>query len=323
MTKTEILINEFANQNGLSVYNGVIYGNYRGYDINISLQQNVKIFLVSLGVKESELMPSPEAMKEIAKKHKDVLSGATTSKVTVNFTVKPAAGKLENTMPRLAQALKIITYELTDIGYENCCQCCGSSLSGTYMSVAGTAACFCDACANAYIAKAAEIQQQEEQKSENIIGGAVGAFLGSVLGAVCIILISRLGYVAAISGMVMGVCALKGYELLGGKLTKRGAVISCIVMAVMVFLASFIDWGIIIANAYGIGIFDGISLVTPALAEGVIGFGDYVFNLILLYVFTALGAVPTIRNKLRAGKLKSTVYALPIPLNSENQSDID
>ena len=60
------------------------------------------------------------------------------------------------------------------------------------------------------------------------MGGVVGALIGSLLGAASIILLSQLGYVAAISGVIMAVCALKGYELLGGKLTKKGVIISAV-----------------------------------------------------------------------------------------------
>lgn len=321
--KTINLLKEFANQNSLMFENGVIYGNFGGYDVNITLQENAKIFLISLGVKINEQIPNPEDMKAIANKHRGILSGATMARLTANFTVKPAAGKLENTIPRLQQALNTIANELSSGGFVNCCQGCGSSQKGTYMSVAGTVVCVCDSCANTYTAKAAEIKQQEEQKRENLIGGVVGAFLGSLLGAICIILISRLGYVSAISGLVMGVCVLKGYEMLGGKLTNRGAVISCIIMAVMVYVANYIDWGIIIAKEFNIGLFNGIGLVAPALNEGVIAMGDYIFNLILLYLFTALGAIPSIRNKMKARELNTSVYALPSPINDNNGAIID
>lgn len=49
------------------------------------------------------------------------------------------------------------------------------------------------------------VQAQKKQKSENVIGGIVGALLGSLVGAACIILVSQLGYVAALSGIVMAV----------------------------------------------------------------------------------------------------------------------
>lgn len=75
-----------------------------------------------------------------------------------------------------------------------------------------------------------ELEQQNAQKTENLAGGIAGALIGSLLGVVCIVLLSQLGYVAAISGVLMAVGVLKGYEKLGGKLTKKGIVISMIIM---------------------------------------------------------------------------------------------
>lgn len=42
----------------------------------------------------------------------------------------------------------------------------------------------------------------------------MGALLGSLVGVVSIIIFSQLGYVAALSGVIMAVCTLKGYEML-------------------------------------------------------------------------------------------------------------
>ena len=67
---------------------------------------------------------------------------------------------------------------------------------------------------------------EQKKKRENIAAGIVGAFLGTLLGVVCIVIIDQMGYVASVSGFVMAICALKGYELLGGTLSKKGAVIS-------------------------------------------------------------------------------------------------
>lgn len=63
--------------------------------------------------------------------------------------------------------------------------------------------------------------QMMQQKKENAVGGIVGALPGSLVGVLCIILLSQMGYVAAVSGVVMAVGVLKGYELLGGKVSKK------------------------------------------------------------------------------------------------------
>ena len=58
--------------------------------------------------------------------------------------------------------------------------------------------------------------------------GIVGALIGSLIGAVVIVIVGQLGYVAAVSGLVMAICTLKGYEMLGKKLGTPGIIISCV-----------------------------------------------------------------------------------------------
>ena len=63
------------------------------------------------------------------------------------------------------------------------------------------------------------MEEQQKKRPENIPAGIVGAFLGTLLGVVCTVVIGQLGYVASVSGLIMAVGALKGYELLGGRLS--------------------------------------------------------------------------------------------------------
>ena len=42
-----------------------------------------------------------------------------------------------------------------------------------------------------------------------------GALAGTLIGVICIVITGQLGYVSALCGVVMGVCALRGYQMLG------------------------------------------------------------------------------------------------------------
>ncbi len=77
------------------------------------------------------------------------------------------------------------------------------------------------------------METKQKARPENVVAGVVGAFLGSLLGVVCTVVIGQLGYVASISGLIMAVGALKGYELLAGRLSKKGALISSVLIVVM------------------------------------------------------------------------------------------
>ncbi len=62
-----------------------------------------------------------------------------------------------------------------------------------------------------------DFELERKKPRDNVIAGIVGAFLGSLIGVACIVVINKLGYVSAISGVVMAVCAIKGYAMLGGQ----------------------------------------------------------------------------------------------------------
>ncbi len=147
------------------------------------------------------------------------------------------------------------------------------------------------------------MEQETKTRRENVAAGIVGAFLGTLLGVVCTVVISQMGYVASISGLIMAVGALKGYELLGGKLSKKGAVISSVLILFMTYLAQRISWAVSLMDALNRGPFDCFRAVPDMVDLGVIDGPAYWGNLVLLYLFTLLGAVPTIIGGLRSTEM--------------------
>ena len=89
----------------------------------------------------------------------------------------------------------------------------------------------CESCFGQVSEAAAQQNQTKMQKQEQVLPGIVGALIGSLIGAVVIVIVGQLGYVAAVSGLVMAICTLKGYEMLGKKLGTPGIIISCVLMS--------------------------------------------------------------------------------------------
>ncbi|MDE6589092.1 MAG: hypothetical protein K2K53_01835, partial [Oscillospiraceae bacterium] len=150
------------------------------------------------------------------------------------------------------------------------------------------------------------MEQETKTKQENVVAGIVGAFLGSLIGVVCAVVIGQLGYVASVSGLIMAVGALKGYELLGGCLSKKGAVISSILVVAMTYFAHRLTFAIALVSAIGTdwsGIFACFQAVPGLVKEGAIEGTAYWGNLVMLYLFTLLGAVPTILGGLRSASM--------------------
>lgn len=157
-----------------------------------------------------------------------------------------------------------------------------------------------------YRGEVVPMEQETKAKQENVVAGIVGAFLGSLIGVVCAVVIGQLGYVASVSGLIMAVGALKGYELLGGSLSKKGAVISSVLVVVMTYLAHRLTFAIALTSAIGSGlsgIFVCFQAVPDLVKEGAIEGSAYWGNLAMLYLFTLVGAVPTILGGLRSASM--------------------
>lgn len=148
-----------------------------------------------------------------------------------------------------------------------------------------------------------KLETKEKKRQENVVAGVVGAFLGTLVGVLCTVIIGQLGYMASVSGLIMAVGALKGYELLGGTLSKKGAVISCVFILIMTYLAHRITLSFTVASTLGIGIFDSFQVIPALVSEGILKARVYWGDLAMLYLFTLLGAVPTIIGGLRAVSL--------------------
>ena len=149
----------------------------------------------------------------------------------------------------------------------------------------------------------------EIQKPENVVTGTVGALLGAAIGAVVIILLGRMGMVAAASGIVLAVCTLKGYELLGGRLTKKGIAISVLLMLAVPYVADRIDWAFIImeqAQSEGLDWTFGecFQVIPQLIEEEIIEKDVYITNLVELYAFTGLGVVASLFGNKKQKKSK-------------------
>ena len=154
------------------------------------------------------------------------------------------------------------------------------------------------------------------ERRENVLTGLIGAFLGSLIGVACIVAIGQLGYVASISGVIMAVCAIKGYELMGGAMSRKGAVIACILIVVMTYLGNRLDFTVTVARLVGTDIFSTFQALNELFDAGYLNAGAYWGNLVMLYLFTLLGAVPTLITAFR----RATPVSIP-PASAGNAGE--
>lgn len=299
----------FAQQLGLRMDDsGAIYGQRGGYSWVIFAPDPRYPYqlLVSTGARRAAGSLSKEEVRQFKREHKEVFL-LTQRQATMSITVR---AKGSHGAERLETALNAFITLLRTQGFQPCCQNCGQDqpvegyfVSGGYMQV-------CDTCAQALKQTHNTAHVQRTQKSENVVGGIVGSLIGSLLGVVCIILLSQLGYVSALSGLIMAVCTLKGYEMLGGKLSNRGIVISIVVMIVMTFVGDRMDWAILASQQLEMPLPMAFQAIPMLLEQEIIVPTAYWTNLVLLYVFMVVGAVPTIRSSIRNRRFVDVVYRL-------------
>lgn len=165
---------------------------------------------------------------------------------------------------------------------------------------AADSATYCDYCGSPF--PTIEEKKEKEKKQGNVVAGAVGALIGAVIGGASIILVSRLGFVAAICGVILAVCTLKGYEIMGGSLNKTGVIICVVLMLITPYFADRLDWALLLMEDYkatyneSLTLGFAFSLIPDLISEGAIEMADYMKNLAMIYLFTVLGGASSVIN---------------------------
>lgn len=286
----------------LDAARNVIYGQRAEFEFLIyaSNSQYPYMFSVTVGAKSQIGTLDKADIKQFIKSVKPIANLIQEGNLlTMILSSTPKQDKLRENVNISINAL--IDF-MKSRGFTPCCQFCGQQTETSCYVSGGSYMHLCAECAGRMRNDVTLATQNKAGKRENVIGGIVGALLGSVLGIICIIVFGRMGRVATASGIVMAVCTIKGYELLGGKFTKKGVAISCLMMIVMTFVGNNMDWAIDIAEWYDVNFFTAFRGVIPLLQGGYLDTGVYYYNLALLYVFTAVGAVPTVIGALKDSK---------------------
>ena len=282
------------------------YGTVSGYAMKLEHYKNSKNYELVVPVTNGG-MPDKQTMKEIAKQI-DSVAMVTVKQYTVRFFIKmplTSGALLEN----ISAAISAVPEALRNSGWTNCCEASGRTDNLLFGVVGGEVLILTDEEYGKREIAVKERRYTRNEKGENVIGGIVGAFLGSIIGLIVIVLVGQLGYVAVLSGIVMGVCTVKGYALLGGKLSKKGAVLSFIIMVCMTFAAFILDT-CVYAIRKELGGFEDLELMVRVFIKTLFIEPTYVAELIKLFAFTLVGAVPAMLGAFKDEKLSMTAYKL-------------
>ena len=172
------------------------------------------------------------------------------------------------------------------------CNKCGADLNKN--------AKFCKQCGNKVEIVEEKVvgEQKLEPKKENIGLGILGALLGSLAGVVAIFAFDYIGFVASLSGLIMGFCTIALYKKFAVSISAKGIIISVIIMIIMTYLAVHLTYTIQIlklASSEGVEttfahVFKNLGAILQALEAK----GSFYGSLAMVYLFTILGAIGVI-----------------------------
>ena len=199
---------------------GILFGMQGGLHMMLmrsTSNQNFVSLVFSLTHSGQE--PDAAEIKAFVKSNKLIVNYSI-RRSRVEFILKPRFGSFKQ-IDQLEQVTGEVVSLLRTGGYQSCCQNCGQTVETDACIMAGVPSLLCDSCYQQLGHNQEQIQQESAGKPENVLAGVVGALLGCLLGVGCIVLLGQLGYVAALSGIVLAVCTLanrifSGY--LGGQL---------------------------------------------------------------------------------------------------------
>lgn len=146
-----------------------------------------------------------------------------------------------------------------------------------------------------------------EQGNWNILAGAVGAFLFSIIGGALYFVIYQAGIIAGICGLVIFTLANFGYGLFArtkNKASIAGLISSVAATVVMIFLAEYFCISFEIYQAFKefeITIFDAIRATPDFLAEAEIR-SAFTEDLVFAYIFGLAASISTIVSIVKARK---------------------
>lgn len=282
-------------------------GTVDGYKVTLNPTTENKALILSFSVAKDGALPNMNDIKQLFK-HSSPLQFHGVSRYRVSFYIKHGLTK-SKTRENIEAALHTATKTLSENKYQNICQNCGINEKTAVYNMQGNEKILCESCFSDQSTLMEITVQTQQRKKENVLTGIVGALLGSLIGVFIIVLLGQLGYVASVSGLVMAVATVKGYELFGRKFSKEGAIISILVILVMVYAGNRLDWAISVAAYIELDIFSTFRALPLILKSGDLTF-DYYKSLAMVYLFSLLGAIPTIISAFKNSKKANLIYKI-------------
>lgn len=315
------VLNQFASQNGMKydTKHLAVYGDYHGFQTIIQDLTSQKQYIIRLSVNGGTLEQQPEMISQfLQSRQHPYINYATCENSTVAVSVKV---KNKHDIDNLTEILNEITDYFRSVGLVSCCKYCGAQADLGIYSVNRTCDAMCGSCFGKTKDNLSQAQLEIKQKKGNMLTGIVGALLGALLGGILWVIVYQIGFIAGIVGLVIAICAIKGYELLGGKLNGAGLAISLVIAVLVLFVAEYgsltyqeysgwVQVAAIQGMSNSFTFFDFLKSMPQYLVEYDELMRKLIMELAIGYVLMAVASVSTIYNYYKNKNLKHDIQRL-------------
>lgn len=244
-------------------------------------------------------------LNDLTKEYKK-LNYASYKPSSIQLQYNPGSKKYRDPEIILSVLNKLIDFSIMN-NFITGCSSCGENTEVSAFLLGNTVIPCCKNCQFEIKNAISENQNNLQNVRNNIVGGIVGGFIGALLGSLVWILIYQMNYIAAIAGLAIAICCIKGYQLLGGKLNITGVIITSIITIIMVYLANHISLAIDIYSEfksyYEITFFDALRSVPDFLLEPSIR-SEFMKNLLIGYLLTFIGSASYIKKSYKDANFK-------------------
>ncbi len=172
---------------------------------------------------------------------------------------------------------------------------------------------------------------EQQNIHENVLAGIVGAFLFSLAGGALWFVLYMIGFIAAISGLVGAICAIKGYSVFAKKESVKGIVISVIISLIVMVIAWYfclaydiytvhLEWFEAGEIDFTYTFFESVR-VAPFFLEDPAIRGAYIKDLVLGLAFCVIGGGSYVVNKIKNAKAVNAAPSAELAPETEPEQD--
>lgn len=296
-------IRDFSNKWGFKTYNNQIFGTFQGYQFIMFFNKEANTFFITTYISTST---NNDYLNEFLKQLKES-NNISTYKInegTLTLSIKKASKSItEEFIENLSQQ---ITEKFKELQVRPSCFNCDKEGIQQYTNLNEIITPTCNQCFGDLEQSISNAVEEYQNKDNNYLMGAIGSFIGALIGSLLWIIIGMLGYIASIAGLIIATASLKGYTILKGKVKRLTPFIIGISSLIAIVLAQFISLNISVyreITALGINItmFDVISLISELLFTEKEMQSEFVRDLGFGLIFAIIGTFSLFRNLFRNG----------------------